>query len=107
MAQQAIEPETEGEMETYTFYPPQLRYTQMPYQVIAPGAANCEHELFELDWCDRIFIQDGLVFVTFSCRHCGRQICQALDEVMPPASWKGGSNDRKTPQIANTVLVTA
>lgn len=78
-------------METYRYYPPQMRSTQMTYEVITAGSANCEHELLELDWCDCITIQDGLVFVTFSCQKCGRQISQSLEEVLPPASWKGGN----------------
>lgn len=78
-------------METYRYYPPQMRSTQMAYEVITAGTAECEHELLELDWRDRITIQDGLVFVTFSCEKCGRQICQSLEEVLPPASWKGGN----------------
>jgi hypothetical protein len=80
-----------GTMETYRYYPPQMRSTQMPYEVITAGITNCEHELQELDWRDRISIQDGLVFVTFSCQKCGRQVCQSLEEVLPPASWKGGN----------------
>jgi len=68
-----------------------MRSTQIPYEVITTGTENCEHELLELDWCDRISIQDGLVFVTFSCKKCGRQISQSLEEVLPPASWKGGN----------------
>lgn len=82
-------------METYRYYPPQLRSTHMPYQVITAGAPDCEHELLELDWCDRITIQSGLVFVTFSCKKCGRQICQSLEEVLPPVSWKGGNGSHK------------
>jgi hypothetical protein len=78
-------------METYRYYPPQMRSTQMQYELIAAGAADCEHELLELDWRDRITIQDGLVFVLFSCKKCGRQICQSLEEVLPPANWKGGN----------------
>jgi hypothetical protein len=84
-----------GTVETYRYYPPQLRSTHMPYQVITAGAPDCEHELLELDWCDRITIQSGLVFVTFSCEKCGRQICQSLEEVLPPVSWKGGNGSHK------------
>jgi hypothetical protein len=78
-------------METYTFYPPQIKSTKVPYQVMAAGTAGCEHELLGDNWCDRIFVRDGIVFIMFSCKHCGRQICQSLDEVSPPASWKGGN----------------
>ena len=79
-------------IETYRYYPPQVRSTEVPYEVLTAGAADCEHELLELDWRDRITIQDGLVFVTFSCKNCGRQICQSLEEVLPPASWRKGGN---------------
>lgn len=82
-------------METYRYYPPQMRSTHMPYDVITAGIADCEHELLELNWCDRITIQNGLVFVTFSCKKCGRQICQSLEEVLPPATWKGGNGSHK------------
>ena len=86
----------EGEhMETYAFYPPQLRPTRLSYQVIAAGVAGCRHELLDDNWQDRISVQDGIIFVTFSCKLCGRQICQSLEEVLPPASWKGGSRRRR------------
>jgi hypothetical protein len=77
-------------METYRFYPPQMQPRQVPYQVLMTGVADCQHELLEDNWCDRILVQEGVVFVTFSCRHCGRQVCQSLDEVLPPTSWNGG-----------------
>ena len=76
-------------METYRYYPPQMRSTAMPYEVVTAGATGCRHELLDADWRDRITIQDGLVFVTFACAKCGRQICQSLEEVLAPASWKG------------------
>lgn len=82
-------------METYRYYPPQIRSTQMEYQVISPGSADCEHELLEAEWGDRITIHDGLVFVTFSCKRCGRQIYQSFEEVLPPATWKGGSGSHQ------------
>jgi hypothetical protein len=77
-----------AEMETYRFYPPQMSFEQVPYQELAPGLADCEHELLEDAWCDRVSVTDGIVFITFSCRHCQRQVCQSLDEVSPPASWR-------------------
>ena len=77
-------------METYRFYPPKMRSTQVPYQVLADGANDCEHEVLARDLKDCMLVQDGLIFVTFSCKHCGRQVCQSLEEVLPPASWKGG-----------------
>jgi hypothetical protein len=77
-------------METYRYYPPQMRSTQMPYQVVVAGAQDCEHEVLARDWQDRMLVQDGLIFVSFSCKHCGRQVSQSLEEVLPPASWKGG-----------------
>jgi hypothetical protein len=76
-------------METYRFYPPQVRSTQLPYQLLSAGEATCHHELLEDAWCDRITVQDGILFVTYSCRRCGRQICQSLDEVTPPPGWNG------------------
>ena len=78
-------------METYRYYPPQLRSTRVPYQVLTDGARDCEHEVLARDLKDCMLIQDGLIFVTFSCKHCGREICQSLEEVLPPASWKGGN----------------
>jgi hypothetical protein len=78
-------------METYRYYPPQMRSTAMPYEVVTAGATGCRHELLEADWQDRVAIRDGIVFVTFSCKKCGRQISQSLEEVLPPASWKGGN----------------
>jgi hypothetical protein len=56
---------------------------------MAPGAAHCHHELLENGWADRIVVRDGVVFITFSCKNCGRQLCQSLDEVIPPAGWNG------------------
>lgn len=94
-------------MESYRYYPPQLRSTRMNYHILRAGVRDCDHELLELDWCDRILVQDGLVFVTFTCKHCGRQIGQALEEVMPPTSWKGGRPPQKTPQLVDSVLITA
>ena len=76
-------------METYTFYPPQIKPTKVPYQVITQGTENCRHELGDNGWRDRISVRDGIVFISFSCKHCGRQLCQSLDEVSPPATWKG------------------
>jgi hypothetical protein len=86
-------------VETYRYYPPQTRSTAMPYEVITSGSAICQHELLQDDWRDRIAIQDGLVFVTFSCKRCGRQICQSLEEVLPPESWKGGNGSNQTDRI--------
>ena len=77
-------------METYRYYPPQMHSTQVPYQVLADGVSDCEHEVLARDLKDCMLVQDGLIFVTFSCKHCGRQVCQSLEEVLPPASWKGG-----------------
>jgi hypothetical protein len=77
-------------METYRFYPPQVRPTQVPYQLLAAGEESCRHELLDNAWCDRITVQDGVVFITYSCRHCGRKVCQSLDEVLPPG-WNGRS----------------
>jgi hypothetical protein len=88
-------------METYRFYPPQLRSTQVPYEVITAGAANCEHELADNEWCNCISVQDGIVFVTFSCKHCGRQVSQSLEEVSPPRSWRGNNHRGKhSPSLA-------
>lgn len=75
-------------METYRFYPPQMSSKQVPYQVMAPGTTDCQHELLDDTWCERISVKDGVVFITFSCRHCHRQVCQSLDEVLPPTNWK-------------------
>ena len=74
-------------METYAFYPPQMKPARVPYQVLAPGAEDCRHELLSDSWCERISVQDGVVFITFTCYHCGRQVCQSLDEVSPPKNW--------------------
>lgn len=79
-------------METYRYYPPQLRSTQVPYQVLTDGADDCEHEVLARDLRDSMLVQDGLIFVTFSCKHCGRQVCQSLEEVTPPATWKGNNH---------------
>lgn len=75
-------------METYEFYPPQMQARCVAYHLLAAGAADCPHELLNDDWCARISVQDGIVFITFTCRHCGRQVCQSLDEVSPP-DWPG------------------
>jgi hypothetical protein len=74
-------------METYRFYPPRMRPTQVPYQEIVPGALDCQHQLAEESWLDRISVEDGIVFVTYCCEHCGRKVCQSLEQVLPPASW--------------------
>lgn len=76
-------------METYKFYAPRMRSTRVPYQVLTPGAEDCQHELLSDSWCERISVQDGVVFITFTCHHCGRQVCQSLDEVSPPEKWNG------------------
>jgi hypothetical protein len=94
-------------METYRFYPPQLRSTRFDYHVLRAGSEDCDHELLELDWRERISVQDGIVVVTFSCKRCGRQLGQSLDEVVSPASWKGGNSNRKTPQAVQPVSTTA
>lgn len=74
-------------METYRFCPPQMQSRRVHYQVIVPGTPRCQHELLDEDWSDRIDIQNGIIFVTFSCEKCGRRICQSLEEVLPPVSW--------------------
>lgn len=91
-------------METYRFYPPQLRSVQMEYHILRPGVRDCHHEPLTMDWCDRIMVQDGIVFVTFTCKHCGRQLAQSLDEIVSPASWKGGRPPQKTPQTPALVM---
>ena len=78
-------------METYAFYTPQLQPTRLPYQVLVAGNPNCQHVLLDQDWHERITVENGVVFVTFSCQDCERRLCQSLDEVLPPASWKGGN----------------
>jgi hypothetical protein len=77
-------------METYRLYPPQMTAKYVPYQVLADGVADCQHELETDAWGDRISVQDGIVFVTFSCRHCGRKLSQSFDEIVPPGTWKNG-----------------
>jgi hypothetical protein len=94
-------------MESYRFYPPQLRSTRMEYQVLRPGAPGCHHDLLESGWQDRISVQDGIVIVTFTCARCGRQLAQPLDEALAPASWKGGPSRRKAPQAVHPVLMPA
>ncbi len=76
-------------METYAFYPPQMKSARVSYQVLAPGAEDCQHELLNDSWNERISVQSGVVFITFTCHHCGRQVCQSLDEVSPPRNWTG------------------
>jgi hypothetical protein len=87
----------EAMKETYTFYPPQMRATRMAYDVAFAGAKNCEHELLEAPWKDRLSVVDGVIFIQYTCKHCGRQIRQSLDEVMPPASWKGRNSEPIAP----------
>jgi hypothetical protein len=82
-----------GDMETYTYYPPQMRPIQMPYHVLVAGASGCEHQLLDQDWRDQMAVRDGIVFITFTCKICGRQICQSLEEVLPPVTWKRGDAD--------------
>jgi hypothetical protein len=80
-----------GELvETYRLYPPQMKAKYVPYQVVADGAVDCQHELMTDGWSDRISVQDGVLFVTFSCRHCGRKISQSFDEIVEPGAWKNG-----------------
>jgi hypothetical protein len=77
-------------VETYRLYPPQMQAKYVPYQVVADGVADCQHELMTDGWSDRISVQDGVLFVTFSCRLCGRKISQSFDEIVEPAAWKNG-----------------
>lgn len=76
-------------MESYVFYPPQMRPTRVPYELLAPGAEECQHELLNDSWNERISVQTGVVFITFTCYHCGRKVCQSIDEVSPPENWNG------------------
>lgn len=77
-------------METYRLYPPQMKAKYVPYQVIADGVVDCQHELMTDGWGDRISVQDGIVFVTYSCQHCDRKLSQSFDEIVPPGAWKNG-----------------
>lgn len=79
-------------MEAYRFCPPEIRSTQVPYQAIVQGAFYCQHQLADEAWTNRILIQHGIVFVTFSCRPCGRVVCQSFDPVQPPATWDRASD---------------
>jgi hypothetical protein len=74
-------------METYRYYPPRMRHTQMDYLELAPGANDCQHQLADQAWRDRVSVEDGIVFVTYSCKHCGRVVGQSFDQVQPPATW--------------------
>jgi hypothetical protein len=76
-------------METYRFSPPQLKQEFIPYEVVDEGAADCQHKLLDQSWQERITVQDGIIFIVFSCARCGRKIVQSLDEVVPPATWIG------------------
>lgn len=94
-------------METYQFYPPKFRSVPMDYHVLRPGAWDCDHELLDVDARDRILIQDGIVFAIFSCKHCGRQLAQSLDEVTPPATWKGRPPRQTTARTRESVFAPA
>ena len=76
-------------METYRFYPPHVRAKRMSYLVWDDGDRECQHELLEQNWQERILVQDGIVFVLYSCARCSRRVCQSLDEVIPPPTWIG------------------
>ncbi len=74
-------------METYRYYPPNVTPQVVPYQIIENGSGECRHELLSNDWCERIMVRDGIVFVVYTCRHCGRSVSQSFDEVLPPPTW--------------------
>ena len=76
-------------METYAFYPSLVKSVRVPYQVVAPGSEDCQHELLDDSWHERISVQAGVVFITFSYYRCRRQVCQSLDAVSPPRNWNG------------------
>ena len=76
-------------METYTYYPPGNRAHQMAYQILVEGTTDCRHELLDNPWAERISVREGVLFITYSCRHCGRQLCQSFDEVLAPKAWNG------------------
>ena len=50
-------------METYRYYPPTVRPQVVPYQIIEDGRGECRHELLGNDWCERIMVRDGIVFL--------------------------------------------
>jgi hypothetical protein len=79
-------------METYRFYTPRMRCTQMANQELDPGDNDCQHQLADEAWTDRVSVQDGMLFVTYSCKHCGRVVCQSFDQVQPPATWNIGND---------------
>ena len=58
-------------METYTFFPPQMRANQLPYHVLDEGSDECPHSLLDNDWRDRVSVQEDLVLITFTCQDCG------------------------------------
>ena len=78
----------EQSMETYPFYPPQMQPAQMPYQELVPGDVDCQHQLEEAEWRERVSVREGLVFISYSCKQRGRQVCQSLEQVQPPPSWR-------------------
>jgi len=79
----------ECEMETYTVFPPQNRAAEVPYHVLVEGSDDCAHSLLDNEWPDRISIVDDLVFISYTCQHCGRQISQSLEQLVPPTNWNG------------------
>lgn len=59
-------------MESRRFYPPQKHLIQMPYHILARGNTDCRLELLDQPWEDRISGRDGILFVGYVCKKCGR-----------------------------------
>ena len=98
----AVKGEGEGAMETYRYYPPQMRSTAMPYEVVTAGATGCRHELLDADWRDRITIQDGR-FASRWRRCCRLQVGkEGMDRTRPI----GASRQDVAPSLLNIVVPT-
>ncbi len=61
---------------------------KITYQVIAQGDGTCFLLTHKLQFCDdALSIQDGMVFASFRCYHCGRELVQMVGVVVSPEDW--------------------
>ncbi len=67
-----------------------LLKNKVPYQVIAEGDGTCfqlTHKCRVQAYDDMVSVQDEMVFASFRCYHCGRELVQLVGEVQSPEDW--------------------
>ncbi len=72
-------------MESYVM--PKSKARKIFYQIEKPGDESCDHELKPDFSKNRLSTESGIVFASFTCEKCGRELIQTVGELLSPETW--------------------